>query len=221
MTSRLERMLANAGCVWLFTVASWLAVCAPAWAHHQIVRKGPVVGIAIPAIAHGEMLVIAKYRATILDQATHHLQTDPIFLRLAGFVSLQYFACVWGLVPGSLTDEGSPFNECSHAYLAGARALLAHMAEMSDGQSAAKALQERINTELSSDPAFGAICSNSAETFDSGVIVWPDWGIAFTHSPTVLMLSGLSALAVIGLWSLHFIFNLKRRATRASNLIPF
>ena len=47
--------------------------------------------------------------------------------RLEDYLSLQSFACLWGLVPGSVTDEASPFNECSHAYLAAARALLLHL----------------------------------------------------------------------------------------------
>jgi hypothetical protein len=38
--------------------------------------------------------------------------------RIENYVNLQSFACLWGLVPGSLKDEGSPFNECAHAYLA-------------------------------------------------------------------------------------------------------
>lgn len=81
-----------------------LAVCAPAWAHHQRVREGPSAGVAIGAISHGEMPIVAKYRARILDLAASEPRTDPTLRRLAGFISLQYFVCFWGLIPGSLTD---------------------------------------------------------------------------------------------------------------------
>jgi hypothetical protein len=176
-----------------------MAAVIPAAAHHRgAPHDGPALGVAIPAISHGEMLVIAKYRTLILDLAAQQPVTDPTLRRLEGFVSLQYFACFRGLVPGSLSDESSPFNECSHAYLAGTRALLAHMAEMPGDQSAAKALQERINAEIASDPAFGAFCSNSQEVFDSAAIVTPDWTMIPAHPPTVLTFSAFTLLISAG-----------------------
>ena len=104
----------------------------------------PIHGVAIPAISHGEMPVVARYQSQVLDLAARQPVTDPTLRRLTGFVSLQTFACFWGLVPGSLADEQSPFNECSHAYLAGVRALLAHMAAMPGNQSAAKGIVARM-----------------------------------------------------------------------------
>jgi len=173
--------------LWFFAGFAALMAVNPAEAHHRgVPDDGPVLGVAIPAISHGEMQIIAKYRTAILGLAARQPVTDPKLRRLAGFVSLQYFACFYGLVPGSLPDELSPFNECSHAYLAGTRALLAHMVEMPGAQSAAKALQERINAEIASDLVFGAFCSNSQEVFDSAVIVAPDWTMIPAHPPTVL-----------------------------------
>jgi hypothetical protein len=167
-------------------------------------HDGPAIGVAIPAITHGEMLIIAKYRTLILDLAVRQPVTDPTLRRLAGFVSLQYFACFRGLVPGSLSDESSPFNECSHAYLAGTRALLDHMVEMPGDQFAAKALQERIATELTSDPASGALCSNSREVFDSGIIVAPDWTMIPAHPPTVLTFSAFMLLISAGVGAVFY-----------------
>ena len=193
---------------WLCAGLAAIAAVTPARAHHRgASHDGPALGVAIPAISHGEMLVIAKYRTLILDLAARQPITDPTLRRLEGFVSLQYFACFRGLVPGSLSDESSPFNECSHAYLAGTRALLAHMAEMPGDQSAAKALQERINAEIASDPAFGAICSNSQQIFDSAAIVTPDWAMIPAHPPTVLTFSAVTLLIGAGagaLWRLHY-----------------
>jgi hypothetical protein len=184
----------------LIAVISTLAASTPVWAHHQPPHKGANVGVAIPAITHGEMLVIAKYRVQIFDLAARQPRTDPTLRRLAGFVSLQHFACFWGLVPGSLSDETSPFNECSHAYVAGARALLAHMVEMPGDQSSARTLKARIETELASDPTFSVLCSNSSEAFDSGIVIGPDWQLAPAHLPTILSFFALVVLTPAGFW---------------------
>jgi hypothetical protein len=176
-----------------------LAVCTPVRAHHRSPHEGAMIGVAIPAITHGEMFVVAKYRSEILDLASRQPRTDPTLRRLAGFVSLQHFACFWGLVPGSLADETSPFNECLHADLAGARELLVHMAAMPGEQSSAKALEGRIDTEIASDPAFSVLCANSGETFDSGVIIGPDWQLVPAHLATILTFLAAAALAAAGL----------------------
>lgn len=187
----------------LVAVMLAFAAGAPACAHHMSSQRGgSTVGIVIPAISHGEMPIIAKYRKTILDLAARQVKTDPILRRLSGFVSLQHFACFWGLVPGSLMDETSPFNECAHADLAGARAMLIHMAAMAGDQSSARALKEQIDEELNSDPATSVICSNSQEAFDSAIVVWPDWGLAPSHLPTLLTFLGLVLLAGVGLTAL-------------------
>jgi len=177
-----------------------LAVLTPAAAHQSPPHEGPTIGVAIAAITHGEMAVIARYRAEILDLAARQPRTDPTLRRLAGFVSLQHFACFWGLVPGSLADETSPFNECSHAYVAGTRALLAHMVAMPGDQSAAVALAARIEAQLASDPAANMLCANSSEAFDSAIVIGPDWQLAPAHLPTVLTFLGLAALAGTGAW---------------------
>jgi len=192
-------MTAHGFGIWpcLLAFLATLAANAPAAAHHKP-QGGPIAGVAIPAISHGEMPIIAKYRAAIADLAAKQPATDPTLRRLSGFVSLQYFACFRGLFPGSLSDEASPFSECSHAYLAGTRALLAHMAGMPGDQSAAKTLQERINAELAGDPAFGALCSNSQEIFDSAIIVPPDWTMIPAHRPTVLTLSAFVLFIAAG-----------------------
>jgi hypothetical protein len=185
----------------LMAVIAMLGLCAPVCAHHVVSREGALVGVAIPAIAHGEMPVVAGYRSEILDLAARQPRTDPTLRRLEGFVSLQRFACFWGLIPGSLADEASPFNECSHAYAAGLRELLAHMADMPGDQSEAKALQARIAAEIASDPAFAVLCSNSGETFDSGIVIGPDWALAPAHGPTLLTFAAAALLAGAGLWS--------------------
>jgi hypothetical protein len=181
-----------------FLLAVVLSTLAPIQAFaHRASSDGPIVGVAIPAIAHGEMSVVARYRKQVLDLAARQAVTDPTFRKLSGFVSLQYFACFWGLVPGSVSDENSPFNECSHGYLAGVLSLLAHMTSMPGNQMPARELEARLNAEIASDPTHGTLCSNSSETFDSAVVIGPDWQLAPAHWPTVLTF--VAALAAIGL----------------------
>ncbi|MGA2054739.1 MAG: hypothetical protein ABSG88_05480 [Bradyrhizobium sp.] len=182
----------------MLTAVLAILVTAPADAHHRIANDGAIRGVAIPAISHGEMPVIAKYRSQILDLAARQPATDSTLRRLTGFVSLQTFACFWGLVPGSLSDEQSPFNECSHAYLAGVRELLAHMIAMPGNQSAAKDLKARIDAEIAADPDRNVMCSNSSETFDSADVIGPDWQLAPLHVPTVLTFSAFVMLVVAG-----------------------
>src|ERR1700712_315485 len=112
-----------------------LAMAFPACAH-RIGTSGPTSGISIPSLTHGQMSVIADYRGRILDLASRQLDTDLTFRRLMNYGNIQYTYCLWGLVPGSLRDEDSPFNECSHAYLSAAQALLVYMRTMSGQKDA-------------------------------------------------------------------------------------
>jgi hypothetical protein len=175
-----------------------LTACAPVFAHHQSPPGGAIIGLVIPAITHGEMLVVAEYGAEILDLAAREPRSDPTLHRLTGFVSLQRFACFWGLIPGSLSDETSPFNECSHAYVAGSRALLLHMTTMPGDQSSARELEARIQKKIDSDPSYSMLCLNSSEAFDTGIIISPDWKLAPAHLPTVLTFFAGLALTCVG-----------------------
>jgi hypothetical protein len=76
------------------------------------------------------MAAIASKRAAILDLAARQIPTDPTMRRLEGFINPQYFDRLWGIIAGSVGDESSPFNECSHAYLAATRALFLHLQTM-------------------------------------------------------------------------------------------
>jgi len=183
----------------LLIAAVSILVITPAGAHHQGSSDGPIRGVAILAISHGEMPIVAKYRSQVLDLAVRQPVTDPTLRRLAGFVSLQTFSCFWGLVPGSLSDEQSPFNECSHAYLAGVRELLVHMTAMPGNQSAAKELEARMDAEIAANPNRNVVCSNSGQIFDSADVIGPDWQLAPLHVPTVLTFSAFVMLFVAGL----------------------
>ena len=134
------------GLVLLLVVA---AASHPAWAHRErSSRSSAPQGIAIPSLSHGQMQVIAANLPAIQDLAARQDPTDLTMRRLQDFVNLQKFACLWGMVPGSLTDEASPFNECAHSYLAGARALLLHLRQMPGGnRPAVDALVSKSNSK--------------------------------------------------------------------------
>ena len=59
-----SRRTTRLGCATLF--AAFVGV-SPAQAHHATIRSdGATIGVVIPAISHGQMPVIAKYRAEIM-----------------------------------------------------------------------------------------------------------------------------------------------------------
>ena len=177
------------------------APLSPACAHHLgVAHAGPPKGLAIPNLTHGQMLVIAANRAAILKLAAGQNPTDPTLRRLQGYVSLQTFACLWGLAPGAVEDESSPFNECSHAYLAGTKALLMHLLEMPGDRAPVRALADRIELEMMRNNASLDLCRYSDEPFDTADIIGPHWSEIPSHPKSALSLAGVAGAALSGLW---------------------
>ncbi|WPE22728.1 hypothetical protein [Shinella zoogloeoides] len=81
-------------------------------------------------MSHGALLVLDDYYGAILRLADDAKESDPVFRKLKNYARTQNYYCLWGLVPGAISDEASPFNECSHDYLSGARMLLLQMRGM-------------------------------------------------------------------------------------------
>ncbi len=170
----------------------------PAWAHHSgTPRAAAEDGIAIPDLVHGQMAVIAANRAAILDLAERQAPATRVVRRLETYVNLQFSACMWGLVPGSLQDEGSPFNECTHAYLAAARALLLHLQTMPGDRAPARALMAAVELEMLNNQASLVMCRYSDEPFNTAEIIRPNWGDVPFHPASLLSFLGLAA-AVAG-----------------------
>ena len=124
--------------------------------------------------------------------------------RLEDYLNLQSFACLWGIVPGSITDEESPFNECAHAYLAAGRALLLQLAhEPGADHKSIDALISKIEVEMLADGASLNLCRYSDEPFNTNEIIWPHWGMVPFHPPTAMMavaaFAGIGA-AMRGIW---------------------
>ncbi len=143
----------------LFLVAL-VCLAAPAQAHRPPASGGPPpTGVVIPSLTHGQMAVIASNLSAIRTLAGNQIAGDMTLWRLEDYLSLQSFACLWGLVPGSIADEASPFNECAHAYLAAARAMLVHLRKMPNADHpAVEALIGRIETEMLMNDASLTLC---------------------------------------------------------------
>jgi hypothetical protein len=170
----------------------------PSEAHRRAASGGPPPdGVAIPSLTHGQMAVIANNLSAIRALANARIGSDMTTWRLEDYLNLQSFACFWGLVPGSITDETSPFNECSHAYLAAARALLLHLRETPRADlEAIEALIGKIETEMLANGASLTLCRFSDEPFNTNEIIFPRWSEAPTHPPTLAFAAIL--LAAIG-----------------------
>jgi hypothetical protein len=191
MGNRLSRLFIRAAAVSLW-------ICSPASAHHT--PSGPHTGLSIPGLTHGQMVVIANYRSEILALAdAQPFQSDETFFRLRNYVDLQYLYCAWGLVPGGVTDEDSPFNECSHAYLAGARALLLHMQTMPGVQSRVDALVDRIERAMLANNASLVLCQYSNEPFNTADHVGPHWREVPFHGPSVMTFAAFAGLSLGGI----------------------
>jgi hypothetical protein len=161
-------------------------------------------GIAIPALTHGQMAVIADHRGEILDLAARQAHTDEPFRRLMNYGAIQYTYCLWGLVPGSLRDEQSPFNECSHAYLSAAQALLLYMRTMPGNaptfQREIDSLASRIDADMVRRGASLVLCQFSDETFNTASLIRPAWSAVPSHPPSLIAFAvlamGLTAGAI-------------------------
>ena len=167
----------------------------PSQAHRIAVRGGPPPdGIPIPSLTHGQMAVISDNLSAIRALASARIGFDMTTWRLEDYLNLQSFACLWGLVPGSIRDEESPFNECAHAYLAAGRALLLQLREApGNDRKAVDALISKIEMEMLANSASLTLCRFSDEPFNTKEIIFPRWSEVPLHTPT----AATAALVVV------------------------
>jgi hypothetical protein len=142
---------------------------------HSRSAEGSHAGIPVPQISHGEMAVIAGYRQRIIALASVAIDTDEPFRRILNYAQIQYSYCLWGKMPGSVTDEESPFNECAHAYLAATKAVLFSMRDMPRETAAASAIFSEIDAEMVRKGMALITCRFSGEAFNTADIVKPRW----------------------------------------------
>lgn len=172
-----------------------LGQAGPASAHHRSTHRALIAGgIRIPSLTHGQMAVIAANKAAILELAERQTHADDTLKRLINFVNIQFSFCLWGLVPGSIADDASPFNECSHAYLAATRSLLVHMQATADSP-AVDALTTKIDREMLQNNASLTLCRYSDEPFNTALVISPQWSDVLFHLPTLLTFFSLLLMA--------------------------
>jgi hypothetical protein len=139
------------------------------------------------------MAVIRDNLPAIRALASARLGFDLTTWRLEDYLNLQSFACLWGIVPGSITDEDSPFNECAHAYLAAGRALLLQLGhEPGADHKSIDALISKIEVEMLAEGASLNLCRYSDEPFNTNEVIWPHWGMAPFHPPTAMLAEAAS-----------------------------
>ncbi|MDQ0321531.1 hypothetical protein QO002_003669 [Pararhizobium capsulatum DSM 1112] len=165
-------------------------------AHSGRLAGGPVSGIPIPNLSHGEMAVLTKYHGDIMGAADRVTRTDPSFRRLQNYAAIQYSYCLWGVAPGAITDEESPFNQCAHAYLAAGKALLLHMRDMPDASFAIAQLVSKIDREMIEAGAAFIGCKYSGESFNTAEFLTPHWENVPAHMPTMAVVTGMLIVLV-------------------------
>ena len=183
-----------------------LLAASPSEAHRISTRSGaPPKGVSIPSLTHGQMLVIRDNLPAIRTLASARLGFDLTTWRLEDYLNLQTFACLWGIVPGAITDENSPFNECAHAYLAAGRALLLQLAHEPDADhKSIDALISKIEVEMLADNASMNLCRYSDEPFNTNEVIWPHWGMIPFHAPSLAAFGVVFALfACPAIWLLR------------------
>ncbi len=132
------------------------------------------------------MAVIADYQSAILDLADREPFPDRPFRRLRNYVAIEEFDCLWGVVPASMSDEDSPFNECSHARLAATQALLLHMETLAGDRRAVRDLVQRIDTAMVMRDTALELCRYSDEPFNTADTIMPHWLSVPRHWPSLL-----------------------------------
>lgn len=174
----------------------WTLSSGAAQAHHR--AGGPADGLAFASLTHGQLVVVAKHRAAILAVADRLASRDDTVIRLRNFADIQFMACLWGLVPGSLADEASPFNECSHAYLSATMALLQRLRGLPGVRREAGALMDRVALDMVTSDAASVVCGYTDEPFNTADVIQPRWADIPFHAPSLLSFGGVAVLALVG-----------------------
>lgn len=170
---------------------AFLSAAPEALAHSRGGPPGPDSGLQVPALTHGQMAGLAPFRAEILALADRHQPVDENLQRLTNHARIQFAWCLWGLMPGTVTDETSPFNSCAHAYLASTRAALKRLQEIAGDRPDTVALVRRVEVAMLENTASLEMCGYSEDRYNTAAIIRPDWPLLPGHRPS------LSALALM------------------------
>ncbi|TCR82253.1 hypothetical protein EV561_111157 [Rhizobium sp. BK376] len=187
----------------LIGLALVLTAIAASASAHGAPAGGPTSGISIPSLSHGEMSVISTYRGAIIDLAENAADTNEDFRRVLNYAQIEYSYCMWGSVPQSVSDENSPFNECSHAYLAATKDVLLRMRTMPREAAAASEIVSNIDTELVLHQLSLILCQFSNESFNTADLIRPDWSAVPMHPASMASFSAIALLLLGSAWALR------------------
>ncbi|MBB3392042.1 hypothetical protein FHT82_004823 [Rhizobium sp. BK275] len=165
---------------------------------HSRSGEGSHAGLPVPEISHGEMAVISDYHTRIMALASRAMDTSEPFRRVLNYAEIQYSYCLWGGVPGSVTDEESPFNECAHAYLAATKAVLMSLRDMPQEAAAAGEIASDVDADMVRRGLSLVTCRFSGEGFNTADVVGPRWSEIPLHPASMASLSGLAAILALG-----------------------
>lgn len=181
---------------WLAALAAVLLMTIPTAEAHRA-GAGRSDGLPIPSLSHGQMAVIDNNRAAVFALAARAAHTDESFRRLFNYAKIQYTVCLWGVVPGSITDEDNPFNACAHAYLAATRTLLDMMRDRPGADPAAVALADKVDQELLRDGTL-FLCAYSGTAYNTADVIYPQWSALPGHAAFVLGGGVVAMIAAAG-----------------------
>lgn len=163
----------------------------------------PPEGIGIPSLTHGQMAVIARHRGEILRLTARHYPPDDTLRRLTNFAEIQSATCLWGLVPGTVTDESSPFNLCAHAYLAATRDALLRVRALRPEDAVVERLVYAIEGEMMAEGAALSLCAYSGAAFSTAEVIRPDWVAVLGHWPSLAAFAVAGAVVAGGGWAMR------------------
>ncbi|KAA0970354.1 hypothetical protein FPY71_07475 [Aureimonas fodinaquatilis] len=167
-----------------------LALCHnSAEAHGRRLPALNASGLEIPSSGHGELIALSRHYGDIIALADRHNTTDPKFRKLSNYARIQRYYCFWGMAPYSASDEESPFNECSHAYLSAAKQLLLYMRDMPAVAPDANALTSKIDAEMVQEGLAFIGCQYSGEVFFTSEFLTPHWELLPKHPPSLIAAS--------------------------------
>lgn len=179
-----------------------LLLAGSAFAHSRS-GEGSHAGLPVPEISHGEMAVISDYRSRIMDLASTAADTSEPFRRVLNYAEIQYSYCLWGRMPGSVTDEESPFNECAHAYLAATKAVLLAMRDMPQEAVVAGEIASAVDVDMVRRGLSLVTCRFSGEGFNTADVVRPRWSEIPLHAASMASLTGFAAILAAGFFILR------------------
>jgi hypothetical protein len=145
---------------------------------------------------HNQMEVIANNMTAILDLANRQIRTGHHLRRLQTFINLQFFACMWGIVPVSRTRIARSTNAPMLTWrLPGpSHPSASDLGRSCGGRSASR--QDRARDA----GQWRIVCRYSDEPFNTAEIIGPHWREIPGHLPSVAMFLSLTLVIISCGW---------------------